>query len=113
MGINFAFSLAHTVRPHPLLCTLVMVYRVFSDNRALEPHEQHSSNHWTCDKCGLDVPIFIGLNRHYIKCQKHHYCGQHDKVSALNAPVIDLAAEEDSYTYCRSSNHIRASNPTT
>ena len=98
--------------PHPfVLYYHLMAYcnrcdRAFRDNRALERHEQDSSNHWTCDDCGVDFPTFTGLNQHYSQSQKHHYCMECETHYASEASR--LRHMEDDHWYCRQHDKVSA-----
>ncbi|KAI0067208.1 hypothetical protein BV25DRAFT_1867740 [Artomyces pyxidatus] len=51
--------------------------RYFPHDRALEQHEENSSNHNIC--CGTDFSSALGLKEHYVQSPRHHYCQYCDR----------------------------------
>ena len=82
--------------------------RWFRDNRALERHEQDSSNHchWICHDCGLDFPTFTGLDQHYIQSPKHHHCGECE--AHFSSEGLRLRHMEDDHWYCQQHDKVSA-----
>ncbi|KAI0920684.1 hypothetical protein AcV5_010359 [Taiwanofungus camphoratus] len=78
--------------------------RYFTNDRALQQHEENSSMHNICHRCQKDFSSEWGLTQHYVQSPIHHYCQRCDDHFRS---AHDLTSHyEDVHYYCQICNSI-------
>ncbi|KAI0937982.1 hypothetical protein AcV7_003301 [Taiwanofungus camphoratus] len=82
--------------------------RYFTNDRALQQHEENSSMHNICHRCQKDFSSEWGLTQHYVQSPIHHYCQRCDDHFRS---AHDLTSHyEDVHYYCQICNSVRVGN---
>ena len=78
--------------------------RWFNTQRALEQHEDNSSNHHICHPCNVDFLSAWALVQHYVQSKRHAYCQQCDEHFESFAELYEHY--DDAHWWCRECNQV-------